>query len=165
MQYSCKISNILINEFLVGGGYTFLNKFLLYLEGLHEPSQAVHYSSCLAATVARNAKPNITTAHKQLRLLDLISSMVFIGYEALSMPEVPPSHNEDTMPAHSGDTSGGSLFSSLPPVMFVGPLISASSLLFAAACVRNIDALLALQNYFIGSKSDVLKEKVSEEEN
>jgi hypothetical protein len=30
-----------MEEFLVGGGYTFLNKFLLHLESLREPSQAV----------------------------------------------------------------------------------------------------------------------------
>jgi hypothetical protein len=30
----------------------------------------------------------------------------------------------------------------------------------AVACIRNIDALLALQNYFIASKNDSLREKV-----
>lgn len=43
LKRSCKVSSTLMEEFLVGGGYTFLNKFLLYLESMHEPSQAVRY--------------------------------------------------------------------------------------------------------------------------
>jgi hypothetical protein len=71
----------------------------------------------------------------QVRLLDLVNSLVYVGHQRLQLPETPPPFNEDTMPVPTSDTS-------------------------AAACIRNIDALLALQNYFIASKSDSLREKV-----
>lgn len=81
-QKSCTLSGLLMDDFLGGGGYTFLNKFLLHLEHRVENPQSV-------------------------RLLELVEGLVYVGFKPLELPKVSFPYNEDTVPPPQSDTSAG----------------------------------------------------------